>query len=119
MQAERLVHWLADHQVGHHRRRRLRDRAPLGVVRHVLHHRLLAVVGDVHAQGDLVTAGRVYVVHLRLVRLPQARVVGVLVVVQDDLLYSDSRFIQPPRKNFFVYWIPSTSASISALVVYR
>ena len=43
-------------------------------------------VGDVHAQRHLVTAGRVDVVHLGLERLPQPLVVGVAVVVQDDLL---------------------------------
>ena len=43
-------------------------------------------VGEVHAQRDLVAAGRVDVVHLGLERVAQSRVVRVLVVVQDDLL---------------------------------
>jgi hypothetical protein len=38
------------------------------------------------AQGHLVTARRVDVVDLRLEGLPEPSVVGVLVVVEDDLL---------------------------------
>ena len=45
-----------------------------------------AIAGEVHAQGHLVTAGRVHVVHLGLVGLAEPCVVRVLVVVQDDLL---------------------------------
>ncbi len=43
-------------------------------------------VVQVHPQRHLVTAGRVDVVHLGLERLPQARVVRVAVVIEDDLL---------------------------------
>ena len=50
------------------------DRAADGVVRHV---RDDAVV-EVHAQGHLVAAGRVDVVHLGLERLTQARACGFL-----------------------------------------
>ena len=41
---------------------------------------------EVDADGDLVAAGRVDVVHLGLEGVAQSLVVGVLVVVQDDLL---------------------------------
>ena len=41
---------------------------------------------EVDAQGDLVAAGRVDVVHLGLERLPEPRVVRAPVVVEDDLL---------------------------------
>ena len=113
----RLVDRLADHQVGEHRRRGLRDRAAERVVRHVLDHAL----GQVHAQRHLVAAGRVDVVHLGLEGVAQALVVGVLVVVQDDLLVQrvelGGHLSQPNLKYERVYSRPSTNASISAGVV--
>ena len=78
----RVVDGLADHQVGHHRRGGLRDGAAHGVVRHVLDD----PVAEVDPQGHLVATRGVDVVHLRLEGLTQPLVVGVLVVVQDDLL---------------------------------
>jgi hypothetical protein len=39
-----------------------------------------------HPQPDLVAAGRVHVMHLDVIRLREARMVRVAVVVQDDLL---------------------------------
>ena len=46
---------------------------------------------EVDAQGDLVAARRVHVVHLGLEGLPQPAVVRVAVVVEDDLLVQASR----------------------------
>ena len=115
--AHRLVDRLADHQVGQHGRRGLRDRAAERVVRHVLHH----TVGQVDAQRHLVATGRVHVVHLGLVGVAQALVVGVLVVVQDDLLVQrvelGRHLSQLNLKYERVYSRPSTNASISAGVV--
>ena len=65
------VDGLAD-RAAHRRRRRRRRHEPSP--------------STLHPQGDLVAARRVDVVHLGVERLPQALVVRVAVVVQDDLL---------------------------------
>jgi hypothetical protein len=105
-----VVDRLADHEVGQHRGGRLRDRAPLRVVRDVLDD----AVDDMDAERHLVAAGRVHVVHLDVVRLPQSLVVGVAVVVEDDLLVQR---IAHAAQNSWTRWIPSSSASISASVL--
>ena len=81
-----LVDRLADDQVAHHRRAGLADRAAERVVGQVLHHGLAVDVLEGDPQRHLVAADRVDVVHLGVKRLPQPLVVGVAVVVQDDLL---------------------------------
>ena len=48
---------------------------------------------EVDAQRHLVTTGRVDVVHLGLERVAESLVVGVLVVVQDDLLVQRVEFL--------------------------
>jgi hypothetical protein len=72
----------------------------------------------VHAQRHLVTAGGVDVVHLCLEGLAESLVVGVLVVVQDDLLVQGvelgGHLSQLNLKYERVYSRPSTNASISA-----
>jgi hypothetical protein len=119
--AHRLVDGLPDHEVGQHRGRRLRDRAAERVVRHVLDLLAAGTVRQVHPKGHLVTARRVDVMDLRLEGLAQPSVVGVLVVVEDDLLVQGIQFrghdAQLNLKYWRVYSRPSTSASISAGVV--
>ena len=46
----------------------------------------LAVVRELHAEGELVAAGRVDVVHFGLERGAQASMMRVLVMIQDDVL---------------------------------
>jgi hypothetical protein len=107
-----LLDRLADHEVGEHGRGRLADRAAGAVVRDVLDH----PVGHLDPQRDLVPAGRVHVVDLGVVRLPQAAPVRVLVVVQDDLLVQRVEF---HPKTFRTSSRPRTRASTSSRVVYR
>src|SRR3954470_22437434 len=111
-----LGHRLADHQVRHHRRRRLADRAAHAAVRDALDG--LAV--ELDPERDLVPAGRVHVVHLHVVRVREARVVRAAVVIQDDLLVEAVELhYQSTLKNDRTNPSPSTSASISSGVVYR
>src|SRR4029078_12940147 len=62
------------------------DRAAHGVVGHVLDDGVVTGARDVHAQGDLVAAGRVDVVHLGLEGVAQAGAHRTLVVLEDELL---------------------------------
>src|SRR5206468_7947462 len=109
----RLADRLADDEVAHHRCRGLADRAALALPAELGDR----AVGQPHAQGHLVAAGRVDVVHLGVERLGQPAVVRVLVVIEDDLLVhalhrgghaNTSRTLLTPR----------TSASTSSVVVY-
>ena len=93
-------------------RRRLADRTPLPVVRHIGD----AVTSEAHAHGDLVTTGRVDLAGLGIERLTKAAPDRALVVVQDDLLVER---VGGHRKNLFACSTPSASASISDCVVYR
>ena len=88
----------------------------------------LTVVGDVldrcvvrrdrDAQGHLVAAGRVDVVHLGTEWLTQATTVRMFVVIQDHLLVHLLHPHQRTPKKLWALTIASTSASTSAVVLY-
>ena len=69
---QRILEGTPDHQLGHHRRGRLPDRAAQTLVGDVLDDAVL----DAHANGHLVAAGRVDVVRLSVVRLRSPRCCG-------------------------------------------
>src|SRR6266567_1847946 len=115
----RLADRLADQQVGQHRDARLANRAAERVVGHVGHGGLAAGVLEADPQRDLVSAGRVHVMDLGVERLPQALVVRVPVVVQDDLLVQRLDLHHATPKNFCAVLIPSASASTSSGVLSR
>ena len=82
VQVQRPAGRATDQQIGHHRRRRLRDRTALRVVGDVADRGAV----EVDAQGELVPARRVDVMDLHLVGLTQPRVMLLTIVNQDDRL---------------------------------
>ena len=103
----------ADQQVGQHRRAGLADRAAERVVGDVRHGRARVGVLERDPQRHLVTADRVHVPDLGVERFPQARVVRVPVVVQDDLLVQRFQSHQrpPAPKNRCASRMPSEPAT--------
>src|SRR3712207_1277932 len=95
VQVEAVVDGLADDQVAHHGGGGLRDGAADTLVGDVPD----GAAVEVHAEGHLVAAGGVDVVHLRLVRVPETAVVLGAVVVQDDLLVQLVDLHRVPPKN--------------------
>ena len=117
---QRLLDPSAHQEVGHHRGRRLADRAPLCVVGHILHGG--QILGQAQPQRQRVTARRVDVVHLGAEGLPQPAVVRVAVVVEDDLLVHllEFHFRPPPStsKNSWARRRDRANVSTSSSVLY-
>jgi hypothetical protein len=80
---------------------------------------LSAVRGERHPQGDLIAAGRVHVMHLRVEGLPKSAVMRVLVVVQDHVLVHllESHVPGPRSKNAIARRTPAISRSTSSAVL--
>ena len=106
----------ADGLLGQDRGRGHGDGAAEGVVGDVLQHRLGALADHVHPQADLVAAGGVDVVDLDVVGLPQADVLGVPGVVEDELAVQVHQ-AAPVRKIVGTRSRASVQASISSGVV--
>ncbi len=102
-----------DDEIGQNRGTGLADGASGAVVGHIGH----GVAVELDPQRNFVAARRIDVVHLNVIRLPQAFVVRLAVVVEDDLLVHRFELHQP--KNLFAFSSPTTNASISDGVVYR
>ena len=75
----------------------------------------ICTVLDLDAEGDLVAARRVHVVHLGLVGLAQPLVLRVLVMVQDDLLVHRVELHEATPKNSCARRTPATRASTTVL----
>ena len=82
------------------------------MVGHVVKH--CAVLGQLHPEGQLVATGRVDVVHLRLIRVAQTRMLGVLVVVQDNFLVHGLQVHQFTPKKSRAWLIASTRIFVKA-----
>src|SRR5712692_1003657 len=115
----RLTHRAADEQVTQHRDAGLADRAAERVVRDVGDGLLSPGVLQADPERHLVATGRVDVIHLSVERLPQAPVVRVTVVIQDDLLVHGLELHHTAPKKFCTAFIPWASASTSSAVLYR
>src|SRR5215211_4514238 len=106
---------MADDKIGHHRGRRLGDRTPQRLVRHVSH----CVPVQAYPQPHFVATGGIDVVDFGVVRLSKSTVMLAAVVIKNDLLVEVLDFHRSPPKKPMVYSRPSINASISACVVYR